>query len=277
MKKGYPIPKKRLGQNFLTVPYYAERIAESVPAELHDTVCEIGPGTGALTVFLVKRFSNLHLIEIDAEIVDFLKDTLGTGNWEIHQTNALDFDFNSLKKPIHVAGNLPYNLASIIIKKVLLYTPSIQSITFMVQREVAERIIAAPGTKKNSFISIFCQFFGKPNILFHVPKGAFYPKPKVTSSVFQLVTKETIEKTLQKNEWNSFFKFVSYGFSMRRKTLATILSWKKQNREFYADIIEKMGFDRKIRPENLGVSQWIELYKTLQSISHSDDNTMPIS
>lgn len=260
MKSKYPAPKKKLGQTFLISPYYARRIASAVESSDDSKVVEIGPGRGALSIFLKERFPRFHLVEMDRDVVPHLKEKIGDGKWTLHIGNVLDFDFNSLGSPLHVVGNLPYNVAALIIRRALLCAPRVASITFMVQREVAERIISAPHTKQNGFLSIFCQFFGVPKRLFHLPRGAFFPKPKVESTVFQLNVDNHIEDRLSRGEWENFFAFVSRGFSMRRKTLAKSLSWKTGKKEAYQDIIERLGLDRKVRPENLDVQKWLQLY-----------------
>ncbi len=260
-------PKKSLGQNFLTAPYYAEKIASSLPVTDAAPLLEIGPGQGALSLLLKNSYSNFHLVEKDRELIPLLQKKLGAGTWSLHQGDILTFDLSPLGAPLHVVGNLPYNIASLIIKKVLLSAPQVASITFMVQREVAERIVATPNSKTIGFISIFCQFFGTPKILFHVPNGAFFPKPKIESSVFQLVVEDDMGSALDRGEWEDFFALVSRGFAMRRKMLAKVLSWKKENKEVYRDLLLTLGLDTKVRAENLTVENWIALYKaTKESI-----------
>ncbi len=267
MKNRSCIPKKKFGQNFLIVPYYARRIAYTVESKDDSKVLEIGPGTGALSIFLKERFPRFHLIEKDKDLISSLKKKIGGGEWTLHIGDVLDFDFNILGAPLHIVGNLPYNMAAPIIRKTLMYSPHVASVTFMVQREVALRIVANPDTKQNGFLSIFCQFFGVPKILFNIPSGAFKPKPKVESSLFQLIIKNNIEESLPRLEWESFFAFVSRGFSKRRKTLAKSLSWENGGKDNYEDFIEKMGMDRKVRPENLDVHKWLELYTLSEGLA----------
>jgi 16S rRNA (adenine1518-N6/adenine1519-N6)-dimethyltransferase len=262
-----PPPKKKLGQNFLKASYYAQRIASSVVSFKNGNILEIGPGLGALSIYLKKRFPRFHLIEMDTDVIPSLKKQLGEGEWTLHVGNVLDFNLHSIDPPLHIVGNLPYNAASHILKKSLLSAPHVASITYMVQREVAERIASGPHSKKIGFISIFCQFFGTPKILFHVPSGAFFPKPKVESSVFQLTVDEHIEDRLPKEQWEDFFTFVSRGFSMRRKMLLTSLSWKTGNKDIYIKAFNIIGIDQNVRPENLDVYQWLSLYSCLEDVN----------
>jgi 16S rRNA (adenine1518-N6/adenine1519-N6)-dimethyltransferase len=257
-----PGPKKYLGQHFLTAPSYAKRIAQSIPAAQDENVLEIGPGYGALSIHLIQRFARLHLVEVDPDVIGRLREKLGNHTeYTIHQCDILDFDFSLSGFPVHVAGNLPYSIGAIILKKTLLYGNNILSCTFMVQKEVAERIVSGPHTKVNGFLSIFCQFFGTPRILFNVPPGAFFPPPSVHSSVFQLVVDPDLEMRLPRIHWEDFFAFVTKGFSQRRKQLANVLGGKEQ-RERYAAELDTMGINPCARPEDLGVGEWLALYRS---------------
>ena len=265
MKSKVTVPKKRLGQNFLISRYYARRIASVVESTDDSKVIEIGPGKGALSIFLKERFPRFHLIEMDKDIIPILKEKLGNGEWTLHVSDVLEFDFEALDSPLHIVGNLPYNIAALIIKKTLLFSPKVASVTYMVQREVAERIVASPHTKQNGFLTIFCQFFGSPKILFHVPPGAFIPKPKVESAVFQVNIDSQVINHLSRGQWESFFNFVSNGFSTRRKMLANSLSLKTGiEKEVIEDTLFQTGFDKKVRAEDLDVHEWLRLYSQLR-------------
>jgi 16S rRNA (adenine1518-N6/adenine1519-N6)-dimethyltransferase len=253
-------PKKHLGQHFLTSPAYARRIAEAVPAGTYDHVLEIGPGRGALSVFLKERFPAFHCVEIDGEAIAGLKEKLGDGLYTIHRADALSFDYGRAGLPLHVVGNLPYSSAAMIIRKTLLYGSAVRSFTFMVQREVAARITAAPHCKANGYLSIFCQFFASPRVLFHVPPGAFFPKPKVDSSVVTMAIDATAEKKFPPDEWKPFFSFVSKAFSMRRKKLSNVIGEGAQGRERCENILRELGCGPLSRPEDLGIRDWIGLY-----------------
>lgn len=253
-------PKKRFGQHFLTAPSYAKKMTASIDAQPYDHVLEIGPGRGALSVHLKKRFPCFHLVELDRDVVMQLSDKLGPGNWVLHHCDVLKFDFSEAGFPLHVVGNLPYSVGAKIIKKTLFYGEDIISCTFMVQREVAQRIISPAHSRQNGFLSVSCQFFGNPRILFHVPSGVFFPKPKVESSVVQLTVRKDLKARLPRNEWEKFFRFVDKGFTMRRKTLANVLGHKR-NKKNYVDMLTELTINPQVRPEDLCVDQWLELYK----------------
>jgi 16S rRNA (adenine1518-N6/adenine1519-N6)-dimethyltransferase len=253
-------PKKQLGQHFLTVASYAERIAKSVGAQDGENVLEIGPGRGALSVYLKDQYPRFHCVEIDKDVTDGLTKRLGQGSWVLHHSDVLLFDFGAAGFPLHVVGNLPYSIGAMIIKKTLLYGNDILSCTFMVQREVAQRIAAKAHTKQMGYLSVFCQFFGDPKILFHLPPGAFFPMPKVESSVFRLVVKKNLELALARRQWNDYFAFVDRGFSMRRKMLVNVLG-RDGGREKYADILRQIDINPTARAEDLAPDEWLRLYK----------------
>ncbi|NLL14693.1 MAG: ribosomal RNA small subunit methyltransferase A [Fibrobacter sp.] len=255
-------PKKHLGQHFLTAPTFARRIAEAVPEKTDkENVLEIGPGKGALSIYLKERFPDFHLVEVDSEAIEQLRAKLGEGSYTIHHADVLEFDFSTTGFPLHVVGNLPYSIGAMIIKKTLLLGNNILSCTFMVQREVAERIVSAPHSKTNGFLSIFCSFFGTPRILFHVPPGAFFPRPNVESSVFQIITDKELDKKLEPSCWEPFFSFVSKGFSQRRKQLSKVLGNDQATKEKIRNHLMQLGLDPLSRPEDLGVNEWLSLFK----------------
>lgn len=256
-------PKKHLGQHFLTAPTYAKRIAEAVPKDSNENVLEIGPGQGALSIFLKERFPNFHLVEIDPEAIERLKEKLGCGIYTIHHADILEFEFSTVGFPLHVVGNLPYSIGAMIIKKTLLHGSNIISCTFMVQREVAERIVSPPHCKSNGFLSIFCSFFGTPRLLFHVPPGAFFPRPNVDSSVFQIIIDKNLKDKLEPSNWEPFFSFVSRGFSQRRKTLSNVLGKDQMTREKIKEYLQQIGLDPLSRPEDLGINEWLGLFKNI--------------
>jgi 16S rRNA (adenine1518-N6/adenine1519-N6)-dimethyltransferase len=254
-------PKKHLGQHFLTAPSFAKKIAVAVPALVGEYVLEIGPGRGALSVHLLERFPFMHLVEIDTDSINTLTSKLGDGGYRIHNEDVMSFDFSKVGFPLHVVGNLPYNIGALIIKKTLLEAPKVASCTFMVQREVAARIVSGPRSRQNGFLSIFCQFFGETKLLFHVPPGAFFPRPNVDSSVFQIIVDTGIEEKLNRGLWENFFSFVDSGFSMRRKQLAKVLSLRHgRDKDYYCGALTDMGIDAAARPEDLGAAEWLKLY-----------------
>jgi 16S rRNA (adenine1518-N6/adenine1519-N6)-dimethyltransferase len=257
-------PKKKFGQNFLTSPGFAKKIADSIPAGHGETVLEIGAGRGALSIHLLERFHGLlHLVEMDRDMVPALNEKLGTGGWVLHQCDILDFEFKQFNEPVHVVGNLPYNIAALIIKKVLLCGDLIKSCTFMVQREVASRIVSGPHSKEAGFLSVFCQFFGKPEILFHVPPGAFFPKPKVDSSVFRIAKYPELSIKIPREQWKDFFLFVDRGFSQRRKMVVNSLAGTGVKTEISEGLI-KAGIPVTARAEDIPMDKWIDFFSILR-------------
>jgi len=258
-------PKKHLGQHFLTAPSYSQKIAEAIPANCGEHVLEIGPGQGALSKFIMERFPDFHLVEVDQDAIEKLKEKLGAGAFTIHHDDIMKFDFSIAGFPLHAVGNLPYSIGAHIIKKTLLYGNSILSCTFMVQREVAERIAGSSHSKQNGFLTIFCGFFGTPKILFHVPPGAFFPRPNVDSSVFQIKIRPSLADRLPRDKWEQYFAFVSKGFSMRRKMLVNVLGDTPDLRAKAAQCLRALNIDVSVRPEDLDSSEWLELYKKYDS------------
>ncbi len=254
------VPKKWYAQHFLTSVRHAQRIADSIPATPNENVLEIGPGKGALTVHLIKRFPAIHCVEIDPDAAATLAARIGQGSWTLHQCDALDFDFGCAGFPLHVVGNLPYSVGAMIIKKTLLHGNDILSCTFMVQREVAQRIAAGPHSKRMGFLSVFCQFFGTPRILFHVPAGAFFPKPNVESTVFRLVVDPDLGSKLPSAQWLDYFSFVDRGFRTRRKMLVNVLGGSG-GRDGWTTMLEKLGISRSVRAEDVSADQWLAMYK----------------
>jgi len=254
--------KKHLGQHFLTAPFYAKRICDAVPAENNETVVEIGPGTGALTKFLVEKYPNLFCIEKDIECYTLLQEKYSPKQVTIFNHDALSFNFDQLSNPFHAVGNLPYSVGALIIKKIFFTIPSVKSCTFMVQREVAERICAQPGTKKNGFLTVFCQFFGTPKILFHVPPGAFFPKPKVDSSVFTMVFKNDSEIPIPRDKWDRFFSMVDIGYSQRRKKLIKLLA-NTYPENHWSQVFASLRLDEFSRAESLSVDTWQKLFNSM--------------
>ncbi len=253
-------PKKHLGQHFLTAPSYAQKIVKAIPAGAGDNILEIGPGKGALSIFLKKRFARFHCVEIDIDVIDTLRMKLGEGEYTIHRNDILEFDFSLAGFPLHVVGNLPYSIGAQIIRKTLFYGSKIYSCTFMVQREVAERIVASPHSKDYGFLSVFCSFFGRTKLLFHVPPGAFFPRPSVDSSVIQIIV-ESPESKLPKDKWHYFFEFVSKGFRQRRKKAVNSLASDCKSKETISEVMEELGIDMNARPEDLDCDEWLEIFK----------------
>jgi 16S rRNA (adenine1518-N6/adenine1519-N6)-dimethyltransferase len=243
-------PKKNLGQHFLKDKSIASRIADTLTGEGYDSVLEIGPGTGVLTTFLIeKKFKDFRVIEIDNESVHFL-NTNFPGLKEIIRGDFLVADIDKLfPDKFAVIGNFPYNISSQILFKVLRHKDKIAEVCGMLQKEVAERICASPGSKTYGILSVLLQAFYDTEYLFTVHEHVFVPPPKVKSGVIRLKRNKITNLGCDEN---LFIRTVKAGFNQRRKTLRnSIKSAFKLKREDYKDF--------GLRPEQLSVEQFIEL------------------
>lgn len=242
-------PKKYLGQHFLNDENIARKVVDSLSLCNYLNVLEIGPGTGVLTKYLIKKNINLKLVEIDNESVEFLKTHLSIDPLIILQHDFLKLDLSNIfTENFAIIGNFPYNISTQIIFKVLEYKNSVPELIGMFQKEVAERICEKKGSKKYGILSVLTQTYYDTKYLFSVPASVFTPPPKVISAVIRLVRKEQID--INYNE-KLFFKVVKLSFQQRRKTLRNSL--KSFN---LSDILrEDAIFD--LRPEQLSVRDFI--------------------
>ena len=242
-------PKKYLGQHFLNDENIAKKVVDSLSLSNYLIVLEIGPGTGVLTKYLIKKNINLKLVEIDNESVEFLKTHLSIDPLIILQHDFLKLDLSNIfTENFAIIGNFPYNISTQIIFKVLEYKNSVPELIGMFQKEVAERICEKKGSKKYGILSVLTQTYYDTKYLFSVPASVFTPPPKVISAVIRLVRKEQID--INYNE-KLFFKVVKLSFQQRRKTLRNSL--KSFN---LSDILrEDAIFD--LRPEQLSVRDFI--------------------
>ncbi len=249
-------PKKNLGQHFLRDKSIAAKIANTLTGTGYNSVLEIGPGTGMLTSFLLERkFNDFRVIEIDNESVHFLRENFPEIK-EIIRGDFLDLDIDRFfPDKMAVIGNFPYNISSQILFKVLKHKDKIIEVCGMLQKEVAERICASPGSKTYGILSVLLQAFYNTEYLFTVPEHVFVPPPKVKSGVIRLKRNKITD--LGCNE-ALFIKTVKAGFNQRRKTLRnSIKSAFNLKREDYKDF--------NLRPEQLSVEQFIELTNWIEN------------
>jgi len=257
---------KSLGQNFLTASWVPERIA--LESEISDAcgVLEIGPGIGCLTVCLARSAKKVLSVELDKRLIPVLGETLGhADNIQIIQGDIMKLDIRALAAehlpdmPLHVCANLPYNITSPILSN-LLETKMFDSITVMIQREVAKRICARPGSSDYGSFTVFCNYYTEPKILFDVPPDCFVPRPKVTSSVITMKKRQCPPCDIADEK--HFFRVVRAAFGQRRKTLVNCLSsvfggeFTKVQLE---EIITSLGFDARVRGETLGISDFAKI------------------
>ena len=250
------LPRKRFGQNFLRDDLIIDNIIRAVAPSESDHIVEIGPGYGALTTGLLSYCFRMDVIELDRDLRGQLLAILSTHpNAYLHSADALEFDFRSLPvtdKQLRVVGNLPYNISSPLIFKLLNDASVIADMHFMLQLEVVERLAAKPGTKNWGRLSVMTQFLCTVEHLFIVPPEAFYPQPKVQSAVVRL-TPHT-ESPYPAVNRDALTKVVSQAFSQRRKTLRNNFKGQLTDDDF-----EALNINPSARAETLSIEQFISI------------------
>lgn len=251
---------KALGQHFLHDRSIVERICNAADLEPEQTVLEIGPGLGILTDGLARHAGRVIALEKDEELACALR-SLVPANVDVRNQDALEFDTAELSAvPYAIVANLPYNIATAILRHFLDSAHPPGSCTFMVQREVAERMLARPPNM--NILAVAMQFHGSPKIAFNVGRGAFTPPPRVTSSIVHLVVERRLD--LPSDEIVALFALVRAGFSARRKTLRNALMNGGFDESTVDRILASSGIDGTLRPQVLDVDDWLALYDALQ-------------
>ena len=256
---------KAKGQNFLTQRWVPESIAEQAGVDKTAGVLEIGPGIGPLTQQLCLRAEKVCAVELDNRLAPILKQTVGEfPNLEIIWNDVLKLDIPALVeekfsglRPMACA-NLPYYITSPILTA-LLEAECFDSVTVMVQKEVAQRIAARPGTEDYSAFSIFCRYYAEPEVLFDVPAHCFMPQPKVTSAVVTLHVRK--ERPWRVDDQDIFFRTVRASFAMRRKKLTNGLAsgFPELGKTGAAEVIADSGFGENVRGETLSIGEFAVL------------------
>ena len=256
---------KAKGQNFLTARWVPESIAEDAGVDRSCGVLEVGPGIGPLTQQLALRAGKVCAVELDRRLEPLLRKTVGEfGNLEILWDDVLQLDVKALVaekfeglRPMACA-NLPYYITSPILTA-LLEAECFDSVTVMVQKEVAQRICAPPGSADYSAFTVFCQYYAEPQILFDVPAGCFLPQPKVTSAVVHLKIRKELPWDIRDKD--IFFRTVRASFAMRRKKLSNGLAsgFSQLGKAGAAEVIADCGFDENVRGETLGIPEFARL------------------
>jgi len=211
-------PRKRFGQNFLVDDQIINRIISTINPKNNEIIVEIGPGKGALTLPMLEHLDHLNVIEIDRDLVSLL-NLVQQDKLTIFEADALQFDFNQFPQKIRVIGNLPYNISSPLLFHLLDFREQIIDMTFMLQKEVVDRIVATHGNKTYGRLSVMMQAFFEVESMFVVPKESFEPQPKIESAILYLKTRT---EPLIKNP-KLLEKIVKVAFSQRRKTLKNCL------------------------------------------------------
>ena len=251
---------KAKGQNFLIAPWVPERIAEDSGVDETVGVLEIGPGIGPLTQQLCLRAKKVCAVEVDTRLEPLLQKTVGEfSNLEILWSDILKQDVKALVaekfeglRPMACA-NLPYYITTPILSA-LLEAECFERVTVMVQKEVAQRIAAKPGTADYGAFTVFCQFYAQPELLFDVPPHCFMPQPKVTSAVVSLKVRKELPWDIKDKAL--FFRVVKASFAMRRKTLQNGLAsgFPELGKAGAAEVLEAVGLPATVRGETLDIA-----------------------
>jgi len=249
--------RKRFGQNFLVDNNIINKILDLIEPRKHDHFIEIGPGMGALTFPILDQINNLDVIEIDRDLVNKLREHNHTNQLSIHSADALKFDFNSLCHPgqkLRLMGNLPYNISTPLLFHILSYSNIFHDLHIMVQKEVGDRICSMPNNKTYGRLSVAMQARCKTTKLFDIKPNAFYPRPKVNSSMVQLIPYQPMSQQQEQQ----LDRVVQLAFSKRRKKIKNALDGL-----FKTEDLKLLAIDPEKRPENLSVKDYINLSKIL--------------
>ena len=244
--------RKRFGQNFLVDGNIIRKIVAAIDPKPGQVMVEIGPGLGAMTRPVTERIDRLHVVEIDRDLAQRLREGDLAPKLEIHETDALKFDFGALGDDLRVIGNLPYNISSPLLFHLADHAERVRDMTFMLQKEVVDRIVAAPDTDEYGRLSVMLQYRFECAHLFDVPPGAFRPAPKVMSSIVRLAPLPADQ--LGAKDEALFGRIVTAAFGQRRKTLRNTL------REFIDEAgLAELGIDAGLRGERLSVAQYVAI------------------
>ncbi len=259
--------QKKFGQNFLIDTSVLERIMKAAEITKDDFCLEIGPGIGTMTQYLAETAREVVAVEIDKNLIPILEDTLSDyENVTVINDDILKLDIPKIVeernggRPIKVVANLPYYITTPIIMGLFEKQIPVQSITVMVQKEVAERMQAGPGTKDYGALSLAVQYYAEPKVVANVPPNCFIPRPNVGSAVIRLTRHE--KPAVQVEDERKMFSLIKASFGQRRKTLVNSLSNAPElgiSRDHAAAALEKMGLPPMIRGEALTLEQFAEL------------------
>ncbi|MBQ6806959.1 MAG: 16S rRNA (adenine(1518)-N(6)/adenine(1519)-N(6))-dimethyltransferase RsmA [Lachnospiraceae bacterium] len=263
--------QKKFGQNFLIDGNILDKIVDAADITEEDCVLEIGPGIGTMTQYLAERAKMVIAVEIDKNLIPILQDTLSSyDNVTVINEDILKVDINRIVeekndgRPIKVVANLPYYITTPIIMALFENHVALQSITIMVQKEVADRMQVGPGTKDYGALSLAVQYYAHPEIVVRVPASCFMPRPNVDSTVIRLTRYE--KPPVEVKDEAYMFAIIRASFNQRRKTLVNGLTNAGNmgvSKEKIMEVLEEMGFSPTIRGEALTLKQFAELSNRL--------------
>jgi len=248
-------PRKRFGQHFLRDRAVIERIVAAIAPAADDLLLEIGPGDGALTAALAARVRHLDVVEIDRDLAARLAGDYDPARLTVHNEDALDLDLGRLPRPLRVVGNLPYNISTPLLFHLLAQADRIRDMHFMLQREVVDRMVAAPSSPQYGRLSVMVQHRSAAVRLFTVPPQSFRPAPKVDSAMVRLIPRAA--QDLGDVDAGRFAEVVTQAFSHRRKTLRNALASVIGPEQLIG-----AGVDPGSRPENLSFEDYRRLART---------------
>ena len=273
MKKYNIKANKNLGQNFLISQEVVEKIVDCSQITKEDLIIEIGPGLGTLTKYLLEKAGKVICIELDTKMLKILEDRFSLyNNFEIINDDVLKVDLKNIIKTekenskinnVKIVANLPYYITTPIIMKLLEEKLELESITVMIQKEVADRLIAIPGQKNTGAITYSVYYYATSEGILEVPNNSFIPEPEVTSKVIKLnIRKEPVVKPKDKEK---MFKIIKYAFMQKRKTLLNSLTNNKvfNNKQQGIEILNSLHINENIRPEELTLEQFAEISDNL--------------
>ncbi len=270
MKKYHIKPNKSFGQNFLISEEVITAIVDSSDISKEDLVIEIGPGLGTLTKYLSEKAGKVICIELDKKMMSILKDRFSLyQNIELLNEDILKVDLKQLigkekMKKVKIVANLPYYITTPIIMKLLEDELDLDSITVMIQKEVAERLIAIPGEKDTGAITYAVYYYAEANGVLEVPKESFIPEPEVTSKVIQLKIRKKPPVSVENKE--ILFRIIKCAFMQRRKTLLNALLNARvfQSKEEGIYVLKKLNLSIDIRPEKLTIEDYANITKIIK-------------
>ncbi len=252
------VARKRFGQNFLTDKLVLDNIIDAIGPQRGQAMVEIGPGLAAMTALLLKSLDHMHVVELDRDLVARLEKAYPREKLTVHSGDALKFDFGSIPVPegqkLRVVGNLPYNISSPLLFHLAEFSHLVEDQHFMLQKEVVERMVAEPGTKAYSRLSVMLQWRYDMDLMFIVPPTAFDPPPQVDSAIVRMIPKRQMLEV----DGATLEKVVAKAFSQRRKVIRNCVAGMFTE----AQLVEA-GIDPGARPEAVGLEQYVALANLL--------------
>lgn len=274
MRKYNVVANKSFGQNFLIDENIVESIVEKANISKEDFVIEIGPGLGTLTEYLLRNAGKVLAVELDKKMVNIITDRflgeISNGKLEILCDDILKVNLEKIieeelktgYKKVKVVANLPYYITTPIIMKLLEEKLQMESITVMIQKEVANRLSEIPGGKETGAITYTVYYYADTKILLEVPKEGFIPEPEVTSAVIQFNILKAPRVNVKNEE--DFFKLIKQSFLMKRKTLVNALTgYKNKEKQDIINILRELNFNEKVRAEQLTLEQFVKIYEKM--------------